>query len=1534
MDGEEPKRGLKGWGQDIAATAVKGAIAIPEAAVGLADILTGGRVGKFLENEGGAVGFRPKQTREIVNDWHSDATKEAQRKFQEADGIVDKAVTAVQNPSLVVASVGESIPTMIGGGAIGRGLLAATRLGQMGAKGAALAGAAGEGLTMAGSQAEQIRQETPDGLLTPSQAGLAAATGAVGGAVGAVGGRIAQRLGIGDAETMLAQGRSGMARQFADEAAGAAVNPLQQQAVKSIPRHVIEGAIAEGLLEELPQSVAEQIFQNVALDKPWYDQVDSAIVLGALSGGAMGAGAAGYHAAARPRAAAVGEGDPAAARPAGDEPAAEAPARNPGLERVSEAFAEQLRMLQEQEQGEVLGPQSAPPDGAAALAEQRAAAAAQRQADMEASRAVESPDDEIYQSTGAQVPRSVRMGINPADGPLSTGAAMAVDTGVSDQMQQAAALAQAAEAGEKSGKAQKQEQPARSPLGADPETGEIPGSDDVANWSDAQLSEVFRGAQGRDVRIKLAQELSRRKAARAAEQSTPVKGTTDGPQAQPASTQPPAAAQAPAVAAAGAPAQGTLINGGTTTADAGAQAKTAAGAQAAPESKDQRAQRIDAAGQTWTRLPTVQRQVVAEQLKGLKPVLQKNLAGAKWENLNSDLKRKIADLIAPVQEAAAAPAPAPAAPVAMARGTTFPPLDAQPVPAAAEARVPPKAAGTSARAARAAAAPVSAPTVAQAAAQEAATSLSNDLPEPTEAQKLAGNYRKGHARINGHDISIENPAGTRRRPEWPPLQNHYGYIKGTKGADKDHVDVFMTDRAEDSALPVFVVDQVNKDGSFDEHKVVMGAADEAEARSTYLGNYEKGWTGLGGITQMTQDEFKDWVRDPAKTVKPAAAPAAGDALPTAAAEEAGPAPDKDAETAPAPAPALPASESASAAPPAPPAAAETVPQRMKRAKAEKAAAPATPAAAGEASPAAKPKTVPEKMKDAKAKRESKAVREAREAEERRAAYFAPGNVVRGYGGGFDRVVSYQPADADGRWSVTVREVQKDGSGAWADKAGAVERTHGTEPSKVNYATGPAGRMEVDPAPAPAAASHEPSAPARNRDNARKRGPAESEPLFRRYAQDDLGAGMAAELLRIMGKGDGFSPEARLQAVESIRATVSPIVAAWQNAPEVVVAYDLNDPIIPQRVRDADTRQRSGGAHGAPEGFYFGGKAYLMASRLTTPEDAARVLYHEVAGHHGLRGLFGPELDKILNQVATMRRADVDAKMAEYGMRGVDRISRARAAEEVLAEMAEKNPQLSFVQRAVAAIRNFLREHVPGFGSLRLRDADIIQAYILPARNWVERAAAARERGMGSAAMQYSLAQDEARSGFAAEVRAAITAGLNNDERALRAQVPLGIETPAALEALGVVRKPVVTNRNLLAKMHFEHGVPRADLERLGELLSNPVMVFKSDTQPGRMVVVTSLVVRGNPVVVAVDPNGASNRAEVVYVPSAYPKDNADRTFTRWIRDGLLQFANKKKAGNSPRRPGSNCLGWYSEFPASAPIIKLRPICRKLGPVRM
>lgn len=158
----------------------------------------------------------------------------------------------------------------------------------------------------------------------------------------------------------------------------------------------------------------------------------------------------------------------------------------------------------------------------------------------------------------------------------------------------------------------------------------------------------------------------------------------------------------------------------------------------------------------------------------------------------------------------------------------------------------------------------------EAAAAQAATSPKNDRPEPTEAQKEAGNYKKGPLRIGGLDIRIENPAGTKRRPEWPALKHHYGYLKGTVGKDKDHVDIFLSDNAEDTTLPVFVVDQTKRNGHFDEHKVMLGFADEAAARAGYLANYAKGWDGLKAITRFSFDEFKAWVRDETATNQPAA----------------------------------------------------------------------------------------------------------------------------------------------------------------------------------------------------------------------------------------------------------------------------------------------------------------------------------------------------------------------------------------------------------------------------------------------------------------------------------------------------------------------------------------------------------------------------------------------------------------------------------------------------------------------------------------
>jgi hypothetical protein len=161
-------------------------------------------------------------------------------------------------------------------------------------------------------------------------------------------------------------------------------------------------------------------------------------------------------------------------------------------------------------------------------------------------------------------------------------------------------------------------------------------------------------------------------------------------------------------------------------------------------------------------------------------------------------------------------------------------------------------------------------------ANNAATSPTNDRPEPTEGQKSSGNYKVGKVKVHGLNVSIENPKGSVRRGKdangnaWEiELQNHYGYFKSTVGKDKDHVDAFIGENAEDPSLSVFIVDQVNAKGKFDEHKVVLGAANEAEAREMYLSNYAQGWTGLGSITEMSVADFKVWVKDKKKTQKPA-----------------------------------------------------------------------------------------------------------------------------------------------------------------------------------------------------------------------------------------------------------------------------------------------------------------------------------------------------------------------------------------------------------------------------------------------------------------------------------------------------------------------------------------------------------------------------------------------------------------------------------------------------------------------------------------
>lgn len=268
---ETPERTVLGTAGDVGIDVIKGAIGLPEAVVGLLDIPTLGHTGRMLET----IGFKPEEARTILEGGYSEARKAAGEKFQEAgrdeEGFVDTTMakfrTALMNPSIIASAVVESAPLMLGGAAAARGLMKVAP-----AIPALTAAAIGEGAVAMGSSAEAIRQQTADGLLDPMQAGLAIVSGTLTAAFGFLGGKVARKMGLDDIDQF-----------FADPSS--AVNVKHGLAAS-----VLGGMFSEGVLEELPQSVQEQIMQNLALGADPFKGIEDAAVLGTLAGAAMGGG--------------------------------------------------------------------------------------------------------------------------------------------------------------------------------------------------------------------------------------------------------------------------------------------------------------------------------------------------------------------------------------------------------------------------------------------------------------------------------------------------------------------------------------------------------------------------------------------------------------------------------------------------------------------------------------------------------------------------------------------------------------------------------------------------------------------------------------------------------------------------------------------------------------------------------------------------------------------------------------------------------------------------------------------------------------------------------------------------------------------------------------------------------------------------------------------------------------------------------------------------------------------------------------------
>ena len=253
--------GLARFTTDPLITAAKGVIGAGEGVVGLADLVSGGHAGKALKDY---ADYDPKGSKEYLDTFLTPEQQAANAKVASAQGFGGKIEALIENPSTIAHMAGESLPLMLGGGAVAQGIRKVAP-----AMSGLVAGGIGEGVVGGGLAAEGIRQESTDGLLSGKQTLASLASGIGTGVLGVAGGKAAQKLGITDIDTILAGG-------------------VKEASKKGFLRRLVEGGISEGALEEMPQSAQEQMWQNYALDRPVMEGVPEAAGVGLVLGAAMG----------------------------------------------------------------------------------------------------------------------------------------------------------------------------------------------------------------------------------------------------------------------------------------------------------------------------------------------------------------------------------------------------------------------------------------------------------------------------------------------------------------------------------------------------------------------------------------------------------------------------------------------------------------------------------------------------------------------------------------------------------------------------------------------------------------------------------------------------------------------------------------------------------------------------------------------------------------------------------------------------------------------------------------------------------------------------------------------------------------------------------------------------------------------------------------------------------------------------------------------------------------------------------------------
>jgi hypothetical protein len=923
-----PERTLANIATDAGVSLARGGVQAVDAMIGLANLPTGGHAGKFIED---VTGYEPGELDERLASHYSPAQQAANRKVSEAKGFLSTLGTAIQNPSTIVHSVLESTPSMVAGGFLGRGLLAAGgRIAPKAMQAAGqsrylIAGAAGEGSVQAGSMAEEVRQQNEDGLLTGKQIAQSVGSGIGTGAFGIAGARLAKKLGIGDIDTWLAGGKLSPGAKT-----GKAVNEVAKSSVKNhkgVVGRIISGGITEGIFEELPQSAQEQVWMNAATDKPLGEGVGEAAALGMLAGAAMGGGFGIFSTPDVIQAETAvdkkdGKTKDSKKQPAGkffsekdfiDLQQKQDMIKQQRLERKQQLKADLDLAIENNQKQQI---QKKLSDADTRILNDQA------RAEYEAK---QKEDEAYWQAEEAKFQNELK--VRKYNNILET--ALKEDfVGTSERYVNNPELL-----AEFPIEVQENFFILLAAFGntlSTPNTTEIVSTllsqnqrlidsdayfddgpfevvaNDFADLSPEEQETIIKREQSALALIKRQREIMNQNQPRKSLREIELEAALDRFANRIENHLPGfieiAEQQKAEIPILEGPAPDQIIP-----IDYG---------EADPRQFDPFAKITQRLGGKIFPRP---QDISPEAVEGYDPYMPVPRIGTNYQHLQplaTSIRQRDEMLRNPLtMEIEAANNNVDPATFRQqliqdniadraALNTMFKQANQEIPPTEREAlesnqtalienqnqvrqltnqlkAVNSKAEQTEInrqilslldeqKQLKNALAVVNLKT-------EEAVVDSEINAEPSDEQKAAGNYKKAKMEIDGLKISIENPAGSTRSGtdpegnEWSSeMGSHYGYFQRSEGKDGDQVDVFVKPDTVTSPK-VFVVDQIDpKTGKFDEHKVILGAENAQEATALYLSNYEDGWQGLGNITELTQTEFKSWLNDSKRTKKPLA----------------------------------------------------------------------------------------------------------------------------------------------------------------------------------------------------------------------------------------------------------------------------------------------------------------------------------------------------------------------------------------------------------------------------------------------------------------------------------------------------------------------------------------------------------------------------------------------------------------------------------------------------------------------------------------